>query len=189
MKEDKNHLYIMLSMTGTLPATAIYKCTKKPYSHTSFSFDRKLHHMYSFGRYLEWNAFYAGFVQEVPDRCVYRRFPEATCRVIEIDVTPEQYMEAKHIVRHFVSHGKRFRYNNIGLLLAEFNKFPYVKNQFFCSQFAAFVLEKIGCKFIDKPYLSVTPDDFYQSDKRVIFEGKLRDYWNEYCVEEGYSKY
>lgn len=189
MKEDKNHLYVVLTMTGTLPATAIHFFTRKPYSHTSLSFDRKLHHMYAFGRYWNWFAFYAGFVHEVPDRCVYKRFKKTTCRVMEIDVTPEQYMEAKRITRHFASHDKKMRYSNLGLVLAEFNLYPYIKNRFFCSQFVAYVLEKISYSFTDKRYLEVRPDDFYQSDMRVIYEGTLRDYWNNFCVEEGYSKY
>ena len=73
--EKNKSLYVIVSMTGTLPSRLIRRREKSEFSHVSISLDRRLHHMYSFGRLCKWMIYPGGLVHEIPDRNVYRRFP------------------------------------------------------------------------------------------------------------------
>jgi len=187
---NTKHLYVMLSMTGTPLSRAIRFTTKDPYSHCSISLDDKLHEMYSFGRLIKYTMIFAGLVHEVPDRNVYRIYDHTLCAIYEVDVTEEQYKEAKDYLRRLWNKRKYLSYNTPGLVLARFNRYPSIPNSYYCSQFVALVLQHVGVDFTTKNYRAVRPNDFRNNPKlKLIYEGELRDYWNENCVTEGYVKY
>lgn len=188
--ESAYHLYVMLSMTGTPLSRAIRFTTKDPYSHCSISLDDKLHEMYSFGRLIKYTMIFAGLVHEIPDRNVYRIYEHTLCAIYEVDVTEEQYKEAKDFLRRLWNKRKYLSYNTPGLVLARFNRYPSIPNSYYCSQFVALVLQHVGVDFTTKNYRAVRPNDFRNSPKlKLVYEGELRDYWNENCVTEGYTKY
>ena len=188
--ENTRHLYVMLSMTGTPLSRAIRFTTKDPYSHCSISLDDKLHEMYSFGRLIKYTMIFAGLVHEIPDRNVYRIYDHTLCAIYEVDVTEAQYTEAREYLKRLWNKRKYLSYNTPGLVLARFNRYPSIPNSYYCSQFVALVLQHVGVDFTTKSYRAVRPNDFRNNPKlKLIYEGELRDYWNENCVTEGYMKY
>ena len=184
------HLYVMLSMTGTPLSRAIRFSTKEPYSHCSISLDRELHEMYSFGRLIKWTMIFAGLVHEVPDRNVYRLYEHTLCAIYEVDVTEEQYKEAKEYLKRLWNRRKYLSYNTPGLVLARFNRYPAIPNSYYCSQFVGLVLQHIGVNFTEKSYRAVRPNDFRNNPNlKLVCEGELRDYWNMYCISDGFTPY
>ena len=190
-KNLKDHsIYVMVSLTGTIPSKMIRRRMDGEYAHVSISLDRQLHHMYSFGRLYKYFIQPGGLVHELPDRNVYTRFPHTKCRIYEVKVTEEQYKEAVRMLQKFWSVRKKLVYNNVGLLAANFNRHPDFPNAYYCSQFVGRVLQHIGVDFTDKNYRETDVLDFVDAQGfEVIYEGELRDYWNRYCVTEGYSRY
>lgn len=54
------------------------------------------------------------------------------------------------------------------------------KNKFVCSQFVAYMLRESGIYTFEKDLFLVTPDDFRSIPQaELIFEGNLRDYFND----------
>ena len=183
-------LYIVLSMTGTPLSRAIRLSTKEPYSHCSISLDEQLHEMYSFGRLIKWTMIFAGLVHEIPDRNVYRLYEHTLCSIYEVEVTEEQYKEAREFLKRLWNRRKYLSYNAPGLILARFNRYPAIPNSYYCSQFVALVLQHCGVEFTDKNYRSVRPNDFRNTQVfKRIYEGELRDYWNMYCISDGFTPY
>ena len=77
-KLKKKSIYVVLTMTGTLPARIIKFYTGEPYSHASIAFDEDLQEMYSFARRTVHNPFNAGFVREYIDSGIFGIYKEIT---------------------------------------------------------------------------------------------------------------
>ncbi len=188
--EKNKSLYVIVSMTGTLPSRLIRRREKSEFSHVSISLDRRLHHMYSFGRLCKWMIYPGGLVHEIPDRNVYRRFPHTKILIYEVKVTEGQYREAVRIVRKSWEVHRKLPYNMIGIIAANWNRYPYFPNAYYCTQYVGRILQHIGVHFTDKNYRKVDVIDFIGAEGFIpIYEGELRDYWNKYCVTEGYHRY
>ncbi len=180
---EKKYIYVMLSQTNTWISRLIKIVRKKPYAHASVSFDRRLHHMYSYGRIWFWCSSIAGLVHELPDRNLYMHKPNTKMVLLRAEVTEEQHERAKHALIDLWNHRYRRPYNTIGLWLSALKIYLPVKHAFFCSQFTAYIVQSAGVDFTDKPYIKVEPEDFRLSDRfEVVYEGSLRDYWNKYSV-------
>lgn len=182
MKEKEievRKVYVVLTRTGTILSHLIKIVTGEPYPHCSVSLDRELYKMYSFGRRNAWDPFNAGYVHERPDKNVFGRFKKADCRILELEVTEEQYKIMHHTMKDFWQHKEKYRFNYEGIVAAWFKKYPAGEHVFYCSQFTGYVLEQAGIPYTDKPYRRVRPEDFRTSPVfKVVYEGKLQDYWN-----------
>ena len=87
----EQHVFIVISQTGTLLSRLLKLVTKAEYNHASISLVPDLHTMYSFGRKNAYNPFLAGFVTESARFGTFKRFSKTRIRVLDIAVTEEQY--------------------------------------------------------------------------------------------------
>ncbi len=170
---NNKKIYIVLSFTGTAPATLIRMFTRKKYSHSSIALDKELNEMYSFGRLNPYNPFKGGFVHEGIYRGTFNRFKKTKAKVLEIDVTEEDYNRISDEIASF-KNGK-WKYNYLGVLLYPLKKAIRFKNRFYCSEFVKHLLDLTNVDFA-LPEV-VEPYDFNSIEKsNVIYEGILRKY-------------
>lgn len=186
------HAYVMISLTGTLLSRLVKLYTKEPYSHASLSLDKELHRMYSFGRVIAWNPFWAAHMHEIPCENVFKRFNKTEMMLLEFDLTDEQYDKLEEFVETFWAQRDHFHYSFLALFFAMFNFYPRLKNELYCSQYVGLALKYAGVDYWNKSYLAMRPRDFRTCPHcRVVYEGSLREYWNANCIDEehGFVKY
>ena len=174
-QQEKQKIYIMLSMTGTRFARMLKCFTRSPYTHVSISLDRDLREMYSFGRWKMHLPMFAGFVQEIPDRGVFQKY-DVSCAIYELEVSCEQYLKIEHMINRFWEGYDRYKYNFAGLPFMLFRIPLCRKHRFVCSQFVAYLLSRSEIAEFEQGYTLVQPEDFLQLDMKKIFQGSLRDY-------------
>lgn len=170
-------IYILSTYTGTALSYLIRKITKVPYAHVSIGLDKDLNEVYSFGRKHVSNPIFAGFVREYIDDGLYKKKVNAECKVFSLEITDEEYDKVCENLNYFIVNRKMFKYDATALVKLLYGKPRENTNQFVCSQFVAYVLEKSGVKIFDKSSNLVTPMDFYTNEKlQVEYEGLLRNY-------------
>ena len=173
-----SYIYIVLTNTGTV-FTRLIKCfTGAPYNHASLALDPELNEFYSFGRKEARNPLNAGFVREDVYYGTYAYFPNTTCQILRLEVTPRQKEALKAAVDFFKRNKECFSYNLIGLLGVILKRDLQINQAYFCSQFVAEVLNKSGAGlWNDRPPALVTPEDFRKHSKlETVYTGRLHDY-------------
>lgn len=174
---SEQHVYIVLSDTGTLFTNLIKSYTRAPYNHASISFDAELTEMYSFGRKNPRNPLHGGFVKEDVLTGTYSYYPETTCVIYQLKVTEREIEKMKRILNVFIRKNDKFLYNFLGVVGVSVQEPIEFSNSYFCSQFVAEVLKRSGIHLWDKLPAMVTPEDFRQSDQlNLVYEGKLFDF-------------
>lgn len=177
MNEENSYVYILLTDTGTLFTTLIKRYTKAPYNHASISFNKELTDMYSFGRKKPNNPLTGGFVKEDVITGTYSKFPETSCVIYQLEVTPRQVTKMRRVLDVFIKNGEKFIYNILGVLGVSINEPIEFSNSYFCSQFVAEILNRSGIRLWDKLPALITPEDFRQSEQlELIYEGKLYEF-------------
>ncbi|GAB6928372.1 hypothetical protein JCM10914A_23550 [Paenibacillus sp. JCM 10914] len=174
---EKQSVYILLTNTGTLFTKMIQTYTRAPYNHASISFKRDLSEMYSFGRKNPNNPLNGGFVREDIQTGTFSKYPDTTCVIYELQVTPREAEKMKRVLQIFIQRRNKYLYNILGVIGVAIKEPVEFSNSYFCSQFVAEILERSGIKLWNKLPALVTPDDFRQSDQlELIYEGKLNEY-------------
>lgn len=169
--------YIVVTQTGTILSRAVKLFTRRPYSHSSVSFNRELTDMVSFGRLVPRNPFLAGFVHESRLMGVFRVFKNTRCRVYHSRITEEQYRKAREVVTRFDRDPKAYKFNYVGIVATAFRIPTHFKNRYFCSQFVAQVLDESGIWKPERDYSLIRPYHFYDLEHfHPVYEGFLRDY-------------
>ena len=107
-------IYIVITHTGTLLSKIIRSYTKDEFSHVSLSLDIDLKQMYSFGRLNPYNPFFGGFVQEYQDDGTFKRFKNTRTKIIELDITDDQFDKLIKNIQYFKENKK-----SISLILKE----------------------------------------------------------------------
>ncbi len=168
-------VYIVLSQTGTMVSRIIRQYTRDPYNHASIAFDPSLEVMYSFGRKHRYNVLINGFIEENFNRGLFAVFPNASCCILEISVTEEQFKTMLESVDFFLRRKEVYRYNMVGLLGYMLGIRFAPRDRFFCSQFVSYILRK-ATLWNGVPELT-KPMDFLRIPHRVVvFEGDIREY-------------
>ena len=168
----KKKIYILLTATDTSFAKMIRYYTKKPYSHSSISFDRELNEMYSMSRKYPRNPFYGVFKRELINDGLFKYYPNTPARLLEIEVTNEQYIQAYNFVENIKD--KNITYNIKGLIYLTLNKEYKNINKYFCSEFIADLLENSLIYDFNRPHNLITPCDFLKIPNiKVVYEGPL----------------
>ena len=176
MRKD-TPIYIVLSDTGTWLSKTIKRYTKAPYNHVSIALDADLKEMYSFGRRRANNPFDGGFAKEDVIHGTYRKFPDTTCAIYCLFITRKQKSKLKRILTNFEKRSDYYVYNVLGLLCAAMNHPIEIRYAYFCSEFVAELLCKIGVRISSKPFSLITPDDFRKFKPfHLIYEGELYNY-------------
>lgn len=172
-----DHVYILLTDTGSWLSRGIKSYTQTPYNHASISLDPNLENLFSFGRKIVHNPIYGGFTREDVVTGVYSKFPNTSCLLLELEVTRRQKQKISRILRYFEKYHHHYSYNFIGLFGVMVNKPIEIPSKYFCSQFVSEVLMRAGIELWEKSHALVTPDDFRSISKvSPIFEGRLYDY-------------
>lgn len=170
-------VYILLTNTSTWLSKAVKGYTKAPYSHVSLSMDEGLTEIYSFGRKRPHNPLYAGFVQEDVFSGTYRRFPNTTCAVYELEVTAIEYAKIQERLTLFKEDAERYNFNMYGLLGVMLNRPITPQYSYFCSQFVSEVVGASGVVMQERLASLTTPDDFRSSlQLTLLYEGLLYEY-------------
>jgi len=167
-------IYILLTQTTSALTKFIKFCTKKPYNHVSLAFDERLEYTYSFGRINPNDPLIGGFSHERLDAGVFK---DATCQLLSLDVTPEQYRKMRERVAHIEANQVKYKYNFIGLFGAKFNFRVDRKHAYFCSEFVSKVLQEVGLFPEDFPPYLVHPVDLVKHvNLKVEYQGSLAEY-------------
>lgn len=171
-------IYIVLTKTNTVLSRIIHLYTQSSFTHASIAFDASLSEMYSFGRKKETNPFSGGFVHENPSSAM---MSNAKCLIFSCDVTEEQYQLLKREVKHYQSNKHCYKYNFIGLFSVACGKQLKRQNAFFCSQFVATLLERVGLPLNGQPPCLMKPTDLASlSFLNMYYEGNMQHYIKQY---------
>ncbi|MCL1989596.1 MAG: hypothetical protein FWG67_01775 [Defluviitaleaceae bacterium] len=167
-------IYILLTQTTSVLTKVIKFCTKTPYNHASLAFDARLEYTYSFGRVNPNDPLIGGFAHERLDAGVFK---DATCQLLSLDVTPEQYAKMRERVAYIEANQLKYKYNFIGLFGIPFNFNLNRKYAYFCSQFVSQVLQEVGLFPEDFPSHLVKPTDLVEHvNLKVEYQGSLAAY-------------
>lgn len=168
-------VYIVLTFTGTALSRIVRVCTRRKYCHVSISLDKKLKHMYSFGRVNPYIPFLGGFVQESPEFGTFKRFKNTKAKIYELEVSDEDYKKIKELIKDFENNKNTYRFNVIGLIAVLFHVNPARDNHYYCAEFVKYILDSSNLN-VDLPVL-IKPEDFRNvGGSSCIYTGLLRDY-------------
>lgn len=169
--ENKCPIFVILTYTGSLMAKAIKGVTREAYSHASISFDSTMKKMYSFGQKLGGfvqESFDKGYFKEVEDRCTYS--------IYVTFVTEKQKEAMQKFADKIASMKEDFKFNIIGLFTLIMGKESHRKNEYFCSQFVADVLDK-GTNIIKRdPSLYAPMDLIRNKNFKFVSKGVIKNY-------------
>lgn len=168
----KHHLYIILIRTNTVLSNLIHYVRKDAYTHAAIALDKDFSCMYSFGRRRVYNPFIGRFVKESMYDGLYKLHDSSPCKILEIEVSEEQYVKAEKIIRHFISNSCIYKYNYIGLLYNLLNK-ETLNNRFMCSEFVYYVLRESGIIDFNVPKNLVRPSDLLSLESTTLYQGNV----------------
>lgn len=168
-------IYFILTDTGTILSRIVKHFMKDEFGHISISLDKKLRHMYSFGRLKPYNTFYGGFVHENIRKGTFKRFYKTKARIYEYQITDEQYNDLKKEILKLKKDRRKLHFNVLGLFAIYFKIKRRKDDYFYCAEFVKYVTEKANIN-LGLPEL-VRPEDFKNiKGSKVIYEGILREY-------------
>ena len=151
---EDQHLYIIISRTGSAASDFISLFTNKNYNHVSISFDRELQTAVSYNGGN--NIYPPGMNPEmIAD---FTRRNNATLLVYSLPCSTAQKTRILQRIREINDSGSA--YNILGLV----TKHSYRPNIMFCSQFVYKLLEPEGLIYFKKVGRSVDPTDFVELD-------------------------
>lgn len=78
--------------------------------------------MYSFGRLNPRNPLIGEFVQEYKYKGTFKRFFNTKARILELDVSGEQYRKMEKAIKKVYRHKEKYKFNVIGLLSTGLHK-------------------------------------------------------------------
>lgn len=175
----EDYIYLILAQTGTVPARFFRLFTKKPYNHVSLSGDITLSEMYSFCRTYKRFVLPATFNKEIVGKGTLGLFGTIPCEIYRIPVTKEQKQLYNQLIKHFIDNRNIYSYNILGILAVYLNIEWNREKSFLCSQFVAYIMDKIGIK-LEKPFCLYTPDDFRNfPDAALVYSGELNTFYSD----------
>lgn len=179
--DTKQHIWIVLTGTGTWLSRIIQCFTNAPLNHASISFDHHLREVYSFGRKDVSNPFSGGLVRENL-RAPF--FYTSHCAIYRLEVSTEKYKLMVHLVQQMMDDQDRYKYDLLGMMGMLFRIRIDRADAYFCSYFVASILEQAGLHPVGKPPQLVTPCDFSHSeDLEEIYQGSLENYLARFPAE------
>ena len=168
-------IYIILTHTGTMLSRIIKGYTRDEYSHVSVALDSELKEMYSFGRLHPYNPFITGFVHEYIDKGTFKRFKKTMTRVIELEISEEQYFKLRELIEKMQIQKEKYKFNLLGLFAVGFNIKRKKENYFYCAEFVKYAFEESDIH-MDLPEL-IKPESFKKMHiGKEVYTGLLRDY-------------
>ena len=169
--ENKCPVFVVLTYTGSMMAKAIRGVTHEAYSHASISFDSSMKKMYSFGQRL------GGFVQESFDKGYFKQVEDRCTYSVYVTFVTEKQKEAMQKFADSIAAMKdKFKFNMVGLFTLMRGKESHRKNEYFCSQFVADVLDK-GTDIIKRDPSLYAPMDLVRHKAfNFVCKGIIKNY-------------
>lgn len=153
-------IYVIQMDTKTIPSRLVSFFTMYKYGHVAISFTKDCEVTYSFGRRNLYSILNGGFVIQYKDGEFFNRFNDTNCRILEVEVTDEQYISLYEAIEDMKNNQDDYKYDYVGIIL-RYLKLPVTfKNRYVCSYFVAEMLEKSNICEFDKDTCFVRPKDF-----------------------------
>ncbi len=181
---EKYSLYVVLTRTNTVISKVVQLVKKDEYTHAAISLDEELNYMYSFGRKYSYYPFIGRFKQEDINKGLYKIHRNLPIIIMEVEVSKQQYENAKQLLDHFISNSNQYKYNYWGLLHSLMNKSAFYDNRFLCSEFVYYILKESGIIDLKIPRNLVRPQSLLNLEGRIIYQGSIKNlqdqnrHWN-----------
>jgi hypothetical protein len=169
------HLYVVLTRTNTVISRLIQLIKDDEFTHAAISLDKELNYMYSFSRKHTYNPFIGRFRKEEINEGLYKLQKSVHGTIIEIEVSKQQYNDAKVLLNHFIDNSNLYKYNYKGLLDGMLNKESCYDNRFLCSEFVYYILKQSGIVDFNISRNLVRPQNLLNLDGGIIYRGNLKD--------------
>lgn len=169
-------IYIMLTQSGTLVAKSIKLYTRAKYNHVSIGIDSQMRIFYSFARRVRYFPLIGGFITEIVDEGLFKKYFDCECIVYSITVDRAVYKKFRMLLDKYIKNSKKYKYNLLGFFCVVFNIPFEFKYRNTCAEFAAKMLHEAGIYTFNKRFSLVRPDEFSKIPQlKVIFEGKIKE--------------
>jgi hypothetical protein len=172
---DDEHIYVVLSCTGSSSSELISLFTRKEYNHVSLSFDRELLTILSYNG--GENVYPPGLNREYLD--YFNRKKDASMLIYCLDAPKDKKRMVLEKIKEINRNGSA--YNLVGLV----TKVSVRPNIMFCSQFVYSILRYAGLVYFTEKAACVKPSDLIERDYyrklKFCYEIKFRD------METGYK--
>lgn len=172
---EKHYLYIVLTRTNTAISRVIQFIKNDEYTHAAISLDKELNNMYGFGRKYAHNPFWGIFRKEEINKGVYKYHKNLPGAIIEVEVTKDQYEDAKNLLNEFIKNSDIYKYNYMGLIDGMLNNEVYYENRFLCSEFVYHILKESGIVDLEISRNLVRPQNFLNINGNIIYRGNLKN--------------
>lgn len=166
---EDEHIYVVISSTGSSSSELISLFTRKEYNHVSLSFDRELKTILSYNG--GENVYPPGLNREYLD--YFHRKKDAAMLVYSLDAPKAKKRMVLEKIREINRNGSA--YNLVGLV----TKVSVRPNIMFCSQFVYSILRYAGLGYFTEKAACVRPSDLIERDYyrklKFCYEIKFRD--------------
>lgn len=168
-------IFILLSYTGTFMGSMIQKFTGDEYSHASISLNTSMDSMCSFG------PDSSGKIGFVPTESIYTGgYVEDGAKYgLYMYMAPQlEYTSMVTAINSFKENADKLKYSMRGIFNIMMGKESTYPDEYFCSEFVAFILNKGNPSLLgDKHYSLHTPGDLSRMKKIIkIDQGEIRNY-------------
>ena len=171
---EEKTVYILLTRSGTWFSRLIHLATDDCYTHASIGLDGPSGPFYSFARKYKHFALPAGLVVEEIGPGVPASRRQIPCCLYALRVPAPVYRRLRRRLTYMYAQRAQYRYNLLGALACYFNHPLPRENHYFCSQFAASLLEDCGAVELTKTPDLIRPADFCRIDRfRPVYQGEL----------------
>jgi len=172
---SQNHIYVLISRTQTKFARCIRLLGKVQYNHSSIALDENFEKLYSFSRPQHRAIFLGKLVRETLDRFLLNKNFVIPVVVFKIPVSAEKHDEIREHMNDIMCDDE-YMYNLFSVMTYPFTRGFSVYKTFNCTEFAAYILQKINIE-LAKPLYQYKPDDFLTLlEPYNHFEGDLKDF-------------
>lgn len=163
--EEDEHLYLILSKTGSPASEVISLFTHKKFNHLSLSFDRNLKTMVSYNGGIEGQD--PGLNRE--DLNSLQQKEGSHVLVYSLKATKIQQLKILNQLKKINQEGSA--YNIVGLV----TNHSVRPNMMFCSQFVYLMLQHADLNFFEAAHGHVRPTDFIEKDdqEKLTFEYEI----------------
>lgn len=176
MRDFMKEIYIMLTASGTLVAKSIKFYTRAKYNHVSIGIDSQMKVFYSFARRVRYLPLIGGFITEVVDEGLFKKYCDYECIVYSITVDRKAYNKFRRLLNNYISNSKKYKYNLLGFFGVMLNipfEFKYRRT---CAEFVARMLHESGIYTFNKRFSLVRPEEISDIPMlKVIFKGKIKE--------------
>ena len=174
MKCEERTVYILLTRSDTWFSRLIHLATDDCYTHASIGLDGADGPFYSFARKYEHFALPAGLVEEAVGPCVRAERQQTPCCLYALNVPAPVYEQLRCKLKGMYAKRDLYHYNLLGALSCYFNHPLSREYHYFCSQFAASLLEGCGAVELGKNPGLIRPADFCRMERfRPVYQGAL----------------